>query len=572
MIKIKLVTSEPHGACSYYRTLGVFSKLHKINPEIDVEFITDVNWNTLAGADILYIERPFMAMHTSIISIARDMNIKVWVDIDDDVFCLPEWSPSYKLLTTNEVFWNTKQCVRLADIVTVTTERLRQVYSQLNPETYVIENAFNDYNFSLPEFPSNRKIINWRGSDFHRGDLISFFKQIKKFSELNEDWKWNFIGNTDNRLWYIVEHMRCTFMDELPINTYFRVMSEELFPAVQVSPLMDIPFNYGKSNIAWIEGILAGACHVGPDFPEFQKPGIINYNGPDDFYDKLEVITFEDKVREECFIASRDYINSELKLSFINHKRVEIISKLHDRFIPYMVSCENNPVIESCDTGKFFIAIYTGHPKRYCDTEFLKNLSIFAGNAEVHIVDNTLGFDGYFRRLNKLCEDVLWNCNWRVHRVEVEAGELFFQRAVYESVNYLRELFLRSDCDYFLTVESDVLPPVDALYLLEKASETYDIVGGIYYPPEHHKPEWFDAEFNMLIESSRVFSGCTLYPRRVIQNIEFRYDPEDPRNFPDTFFSWDAIEKGYTMCLDTGVKCDHLHDAKGRRGHHEVTL
>ena len=94
-------------------------------------------------------------------------------------------------------------------------------------------------------------------------------------------------------------------------------------PKRAITPLCDTPFNRAKSNISWIESTVAGAVCVAPDFPEWNRPGIINYGPTRPFKDAvleaLEVANhgFENKKSEE-------FIRENLMLSTVNQKRILI--------------------------------------------------------------------------------------------------------------------------------------------------------------------------------------------------------------------------------------------------------
>ena len=50
-----------------------------------------------------------------------------------------------------------------------------------------------------------------------------------------------------------------------------------------VVPLKDNLFNHAKSNLAWIEATCAGAMTLAPDWPEWRRPGVSNYESPLNF-------------------------------------------------------------------------------------------------------------------------------------------------------------------------------------------------------------------------------------------------------------------------------------------------
>lgn len=327
-MRIKMGIRYPFGACSYYRSMGVFSKLHRLNNNIDVKLIDKIDWHYISDADILYLERPQDGDFYNACKIAKDFNVKVWIDYDDNLFDIPDWNPAKIHYEKKETRKNIEKCLKIADVVTVTTPALKTLYSKYNKNIHIIENAFNNYNYKLPEKASNNKIVNWRGSNTHRGDLILYSHQLATLSEKNkEKWGWSFIGSD---IWYVTEYMKSVFQtDEMTIPKYWQYI-KKVNPSIQYSPLVLNNFNSGKSNISWIEGVYSGACHLGPNLSEFRRPGIENYSTPDEFGQKLEMLINDEKLREQNFNESLEYIKENLLLSTINKKRIKIAEELCD--------------------------------------------------------------------------------------------------------------------------------------------------------------------------------------------------------------------------------------------------
>ena len=97
-------------------------------------------------------------------------------------------------------------------------------------------------------------------------------------------------------------------------------------------PLIEDGMNRCKSNIAWIEATAAGAVTIAPDWVEWQKPGVLNYNGLDEFKSML-MRPLDDA--PERWAASRDYIMENLTLNKVNEQRARIVREL--------VNSEANP-------------------------------------------------------------------------------------------------------------------------------------------------------------------------------------------------------------------------------------
>ena len=329
MIKIKVCTQNPEGPCAYYRSIGVLSKLSKISDEhIIIETITNFDWHTLSDCDIVFFERPRDEALLNAMKFTKDFGIPIWSDVDDDFFNIPKYNPSYSHFIQPSVRNWVEQCLKLSDVVSVTTTDLKEKYSKYNKNIHIIENAVNNYNFPITSQPSENPIVNWRGSVTHRNDILSCFSSLVQLSQNNQNYRFNFIGND---LWYLEDKIY-NLKIEQPLTQvpYFKYINQ-LQPQIQISPLEFNTFNVGKSNISWLEGIYSGAVCVGPDMNEWRKPGIETYKTQEEFYEKVQILISDKKKRIKNFYESLDYINENLLLSKVNEKRLSLINTLLKR-------------------------------------------------------------------------------------------------------------------------------------------------------------------------------------------------------------------------------------------------
>lgn len=206
----------------------------------------------------------------------------------------------------------------------------------------------------------------------------------------------------------------------------------------------------------------------------------------------------------------------------------------------------------------YFIAIYTNKVKEYCDKIFIDRVHDLSKGNQVHIVDNTIG-TVYFNKLNELCKSYK---NFSVYHIDVpkEPKRTQFLRNVEQSVNYLRNIFLQTDSNNFLVVESDVLPPVD---LLDKFSNNsppgeFGILGALYYKGFH------DYKKTGLNKSQHILSGCTVYKRNLIEKYPFRWDSKNMNAFPDAWICMDS-GKEFSFYNNHDIHCEHLHNSNGTR-------
>src|SRR4030042_2599599 len=241
-MKIKLITTQPHGACSYYRSLGVFQKIKDLQIDSTGEF----DWYNINDVDCIFFERPITENHLLAIKYAKDYGVKVWVDYDDNLLEIPTWNPMFSFLTNKITQETIIKCLSLSDVVTVPTVALKEQLQKYNKNIEIIPNAFNDHNFDFKYNPSKNQKILWRGSITHRKDILYYQKMLVDAAAANKNWEWNFIGKD---IWYITEPIaNKKEHPELNIIPYFsRIKS--INPAIYIVPLYPCAFNEAKCLI-----------------------------------------------------------------------------------------------------------------------------------------------------------------------------------------------------------------------------------------------------------------------------------------------------------------------------------
>lgn len=322
MIKIKINDQVPHGGCSYYRSLGPFSK---IKDGVDVQYINKIGWHTIADADIVFFSRPQSYEYLEAIQITKNFGVPVWVDWDDLPHACPDYNPNYDFYSQKSTRDVIEKCIAAADIVTVSTNEIKKVFSKFNRNIQLIVNAHNDYNYRLQSIVKTNPFINWRGSPTHEDDLVSCQKEILDIADKYKQWYFSFIGDGTR---FITKHIKDVYKKpELEITSYFFTL-KTIAPKIHIIPLLDNLFNRAKSNCAWLEATWAGAAVIAPDFPEFNVPGVTRYKTPAEFGEKLEYLMNNEDHRQQQYELSLEHIRENYLLSQINKKRYEIIHNM----------------------------------------------------------------------------------------------------------------------------------------------------------------------------------------------------------------------------------------------------
>ena len=221
---------------------------------------------------------------------------------------------------------------------------------------------------------------------------------------------------------------------------------------------------------------------------------------------------------------------------------------------------------------KWFVAVYTAAVKNYCDNLFFTALNAAVehdGGCEVHVIDNTSDLS-YMDSLSELVhnKDFLYHLD-----IPIEPKETLFHRRITESVNHLRELFLTTEYEYFVIIESDLLIPIDffskmrhAIITLETHSNKWAMIGGHYYDGFH------DFKRLGVYESHHILSGCTVYNRSVIEKIPFRFSIENLAAFPDAWICYDVNKSNIEekMYGYGDIICEHLTSDIVGRGRNQI--
>jgi len=142
-----------------------------------------------------------------------------------------------------------------------------------------------------------------------------------------------------------------------------------------------------------------------------------------------------------------------------------------------------------------------------------------------------------------------------------------------------REIFLAGSYEAMLIIESDIIPPADALKCL--AALECDVAYGCYmfrrganviniyerYAPWPEvknvgesltiRGKWGPAHRQGVIECAGGGIGCILIWRNVLEKIQFRINYPEDQDMCDTFFTYDVNRAGFRMLADTRVICGH---------------
>lgn len=334
MKRILVICPSPNDGTSFYRGVGPLSRLSKDSKDIQCAFTANVEYANISMVDLVFMQRPFLQPHVQVAEMTRHHNVPLWVDFDDDLFSVTPDNPTFDMYGAESTRKQVAKVIAMADVVTVSTEHLKQQYEKLNKRVIVVPNAIDDYQWEKrkPRPKDRPKMVFWRGSSTHQRDLMTVAQELVDASHdpARADWTFHFQGYNP---WWITEQMRSQNTVVAPMVEpvqYMRFLEKTPFP-IMVVPLLDNLFNRSKSNCSWIEGAFAGAAVIAPDMPEFQRPGVLNYKNDKHFGEILRQAMSGEidiaQVAEEGWTE----VKRAYTLSRVNHLRAQIVDQICSR-------------------------------------------------------------------------------------------------------------------------------------------------------------------------------------------------------------------------------------------------
>lgn len=328
-MKLLVLTVNKNDSTSFYRANGVLHDLkNQMNLEItsmDFKDLRDMSWATLFLYDVVFMQRPYQGVAVKMAQYCREINLPLWIDFDDYLLEIPKDNKSHQLFSVPEIQKNIVSTIQLANVVTVSTQKLKESFSELNNNIHVIPNAFNDklFTYRVSKIKTNKTVM-WRGSDTHNIDMFYYGDQIYKCQEKYKDWNFMYFGWNP---WFIPDTQNKKFVSATDPVLYFKQLYK-LAPRIMQVPLVRSLFNECKSNIAFIEGTFAGAVCLVPDWQEWDLPGTLKYSSAEEYGEKLELMLNEKVNFSKYNSQAWDYIFDNLRLSKINQLRVNILNSL----------------------------------------------------------------------------------------------------------------------------------------------------------------------------------------------------------------------------------------------------
>lgn len=322
------VQAEDQGS-SWYRAIP---PLHRLlwESEYLLELIMsegEYSWPKLVQMEHVFFMSPHDPTHAHFLAKLKELGKFVWIDYDDNPFAVPFDHVEWKKYRRDEIRSSIKECLRMADCITVSTEALRDaLLSEINchGRIVVVPNAIDDTLYPEPTAPNPEafRTIVWRGGATHARDLQSVGPALAVL--MKKGFQVVFMGTHPH---CIEEHLVTGQYSHIPgvDPALFYQNLKQLNAAFHVIPLVDSAFNRSKSNIAYLEGTwIGGSLCIVPEF--WRDTGAVRYHNADELIEKILQFHDDPIGRATLVREAQESIRSRYLLSRVNNLRGNILA------------------------------------------------------------------------------------------------------------------------------------------------------------------------------------------------------------------------------------------------------
>lgn len=269
-----------------------------VSDELEEEMFMD--------SDIYVFQRPVEKLYPGVIMKLKYAGKKVVVDLDDYMHGLSPIGPkaSMSRLKKRASSEALTLCIRMADVITVSTERLRQEYSKMNPNTVVLRNKLRkqDFEHITPSWSQDRdKVrVGWMGLMRYRANDLSILKPwLNKFLKRHPEVLFVNVGGTQAMDYLCIPKDRRETYPSAVFPTHFDATSEI---DIGLVPLTKNSFNESKSYLKGMEYGAVGAMVIASRTEEYKRWVDVGANGllastAEEWMDVLEYALEDDNWR-----------------------------------------------------------------------------------------------------------------------------------------------------------------------------------------------------------------------------------------------------------------------------------
>lgn len=298
-------------------------------------------------------QRAATKQHLALISdflnkVSRPTNTPIIYEIDDLLIDIPVWNYAHKYYKENEQY--IKQMMGIVHGLTVSTEKLKEVYSKYNPHIEVVPNHLPKFIWGdiKPKHENQpretRPRILWAGSENHfavaqmgmkGGDfgdeLLNFIRKT------TDKYQWVLCGGKPQELLDLIRNKKIEYHGWRNIFEYPTFL-KSLDVDIAVAPLMPGLFNECKSNIKMLEYTALGIPAVYSKIEPYKKASLQG-SSDNEIIDNIERLVSNIDLRAKTWKSDYESIKAQLWWEADNFRNlkhyINATLTLFDKKIPF---------------------------------------------------------------------------------------------------------------------------------------------------------------------------------------------------------------------------------------------
>ena len=386
----------PATACAVLRLIAPLSRMSRPCKIVWCAKLTKegavVDDSLVKHADVVVIQRMFAGPENEAVLHRIFASGKpILYELDDWFFDMPADNPHTQYAKSRLPY--IRQIIQRAQVVTVSTDELRQRMASLHPRVVVLPNLVDEKQWAArAALTGDKVIIGYAGTATHSRDLAMVERVLERIAAKHAGRVgFVFLGCSTERLARLPDSRVVEFQHGY--GKYVQTL-QSVPMDIALAPLTDNPFNRCKSNIKWVEYSAAGIAGVYADIPAYRdcvqhgETGMLAGASADDWFKAIDELVTNESKRKGIAARARELVMREHSLTARAELWEEVYSQVAGRD-GVALEAPQVVVAPKSRTPSVSIVIPTFNNlalTRQCLAALYQNTP--AGFAEIIIVDN----------------------------------------------------------------------------------------------------------------------------------------------------------------------------------------
>jgi glycosyltransferase involved in cell wall biosynthesis len=259
--------------------------------------------------DVLVMQRPAFPHGMRQVDRLRG-HVAIVAETDDDMITT-EPSNLGTFASDPRAAESVRYCLRRADMITVSTPYLAELYAPLNSNIVVLPNCVKAELLDMPRRRRERVTVGWQGGSSHLVDMCMIQDELTGVLAANPGVDMHFVGVDFSPMQWVKNpglRERCRFTSWFDdVGDYYRAVDFD----IAIAPLADVPFNRAKSHLKALDAAARGIPVIAQDmepYRDFVRDGETGYlvRTPEEWTARLTELIHDEAAREEMGAKARE--------------------------------------------------------------------------------------------------------------------------------------------------------------------------------------------------------------------------------------------------------------------------